>query len=68
MDELALEVITVMDIRGNVATVQLPDTSEEEWNLASLPAEVQPGDRVGIRVEGGDLEMTLLPRHAGLQA
>lgn len=68
MDELALEVITVMDIRGNVATVQLPDTSEEQWSLASLPAEVQPGDRVGIRVEGGDFEMTLLLRHAGLQA
>lgn len=53
MDEGALEVIIVLDIRGNVA---------------SLPADVQPGDRVGVQVEGGDFEMTLLPRHAGLQA
>lgn len=68
MDEGALEVIIVLDIRGNVATVQLPDTSEEAWSLASLPADVQPGDRIGVQVDGGDFEMTLLPRHAGLQA
>lgn len=63
-----MEVITVLEIRQGVATVQLPDTSLEAWSVASLPGGVQSGDRVGVTVNGGDLDLVLLPRLAGLRA
>lgn len=63
-----MEVITVLEVQGSRATVQLPDTSVEEWSVASLPGEVLPGDRLGITVDGGDLDLVLLPRLAGLRA
>lgn len=60
--------VVVLDIQGNVAMVQLPDTSVEEWDMASLPGGVSPGDRLGVTVTGGDLDMVLLPRPRGLRA
>lgn len=63
-----MEVITVVDIQDRAATVRLPDTSEETWSVASLPPGVLPGDRVGVLAAGGDLEMVLLPRPAGIRA
>lgn len=63
-----MEVVLVLDVDGQTALVRLPDASEEPWSLASLPRGVQPGDRVGVTVEGGDLEMVLLPRLGGLRA
>lgn len=63
-----MELIVVLDVQGGVATVRLPDTSVETWSVASLPGGVLPGDRVGVTVQGGDLDLVLLPRLAGLQA
>ena len=63
-----MEVIVVLDIRAGVATVRLPDTSQKEWSVASLPFGVLPGDRVGVVVEDGDMEMVILPGLAGLRA
>lgn len=68
MDELLIEVVVVKSITTDRATVMLPDTSEEDWSLASLPAEVQPGDQVGILVEGGQFEIFLLNQWPALQA
>lgn len=63
-----MEVITVLEVRAGVATVQLPDTSVEEWSVASLPGGVMPGDRVGVTVDGGDLDVVLLHQLGGLRA
>lgn len=63
-----MEVVLVLDVDGQTALVRLPDTSEEPWSLASLPRGVQTGDRVGVMVAGGGLEMVLLPRLSGLRA
>lgn len=63
-----MEVVLVLDVDGQTALVRLPDTSEEPWSLASLPRGVQPGDRVGVTVDVGDLEVVLLPRLGGLRA
>lgn len=68
MVDLRIEVIVVKAISTGRATVMLPDASEEDWSLASLPAEVQPGDRVGILVEGGQFEIFLLNQWPALQA
>lgn len=62
MNDGEMEIIEVRAIQGERATVILPDTSEEDWSLASLPPEVQPSDLVGITVDGGQFEVELLPR------
>lgn len=59
--------MTVLEVPGGRATVQIPDTSVEKWSLASLPGRVLPSDRVGVQVDRGDLEV-VLPRLAGLRA
>lgn len=58
----------VLDVQGGVATVRLPDTSVETWSMASLPGGVLPVDRVGVTMQGSNLDLVLLPRLAGLQA
>lgn len=68
MNDADMEVILVLGVTGETALVRLPDTGEEPWPLASLPQGVQPGDRVGVTVEGGTQEVTLLPRLDGLIA
>ena len=37
-----MEVIVVITVEAGVATVRLPDTSLEEWSVASLPEDVRP--------------------------
>ena len=63
-----MEIVTVLSVEDHAAEVELPDTSVEVWQLASLPPEVQPGDQVGITVTAGDMEMVILGRLGGLQA
>lgn len=67
MTEGGLEIVTIVKIQGDLATVRLPDMSEEEWGLTTLPSGIQAGDQVGIEVEAGNWIMILLPRPAGLQ-
>lgn len=62
------EQILVLAIEDSDALVRLPDTSEDVWRLASLPAGVQPGDVVAVRVIDGDMECWILPRAAGIRA
>lgn len=68
MTDGEMEVVTVLDVQDNAAQVELPDTSVEVWSLASLPRGVQPGDRVGMTVMDGDLDVVLLERQGGLRA
>jgi hypothetical protein len=68
MNDADMEIIVVLGVTGQTARVRLPDTSEEQWPLTSLPQGVQPGDRVGITGEGGTQECHLLPRLGGLMA
>lgn len=63
-----MEIVVVLELAGGLASVRLPDDSIETWALASLPRDVQVGDRVGVTVTAGDLEMVILPRLAGFQA
>jgi len=57
-----------LEVQEDVATVQMPDTSVEEWSLASLPVEVMSGDCTRVTVDGGDLAVVLLSWLAGLRA
>ena len=66
-DFSAPEHIYILGINEDAALVRLPDTSEEVWSLASLPEGVRQGDRVAVRVEGGDLECWIAPE-PGLRA
>lgn len=62
------EILVILDVADGAAQVQLPDTSVEVWALTSLPRGVQSGDRVGVTVTGGDVEVELLARVGGLRA
>lgn len=68
MKENEWQVIIIKTLDGPVATLILPDATEEEWSLASLPEGVQEGDRVGLLVDGGQWEMKIMPPPAGLKA
>ena len=56
-------------IEGQVARVELPDGSTEDWSLAALPAGVTEGDVIVIHADGGDFDIevdhqaTLQRRH-----
>lgn len=62
------EQITVLSLEAGRALVRLPDGSEENWSVASLPPEVQPGDVVAVQVINGDMECWIVPRSVGLKA
>jgi len=62
------EQIVVLAIEDGDALVRLPDTSEDVWRLASLPAGVQAGNVVAVRVVQGDMECWILPRPEGIKA
>lgn len=68
MKENEWQIITIKTLDGPFATVILPDSTEEEWSLASLPLGVQAGDRVGLLVDGGQWEMKIMLPSSGLKA
>lgn len=51
--------VTVDGIEGQVARVELPDGTTEDWRLASLPRGVREGDVIRIDVQGGDVELAI---------
>ncbi|GGS07146.1 hypothetical protein [Deinococcus sedimenti] len=63
-----LEVVVVEEIKGDLASVRLPDTSLDVWPLADLPEGVVLGDHVGVTVTDGARHTVLLPRPAGVRA
>lgn len=62
-----MEIVDVLQVDGEYAEVQLPDTSVEWWPLAELPEEVLPGDLLVVDVDMGT-GIHLLPRPGGLRA
>ena len=51
--------VTVDGIEGQLARVELPDGTTEDWRLASLPRGVKEGDVVRIDEAGGDFELEI---------
>lgn len=54
-------IVTVVELGEQLATVLLPDGTQEQWSMASLPDGVQEGSKIRYTVTAGDLEMELLP-------
>ncbi|CAM3440537.1 DUF3006 domain-containing protein [Deinococcus saxicola] len=55
-EELGISHVTIDGIEGQVARVELPDGTTEDWRLASLPRGVKEGDVIRIDVQGGDVD------------
>ncbi|WP_052195343.1 DUF3006 domain-containing protein [Deinococcus radiopugnans] len=56
-EELGTIHVTIDGIEGQMARVELPDGTTEDWRLASLPKGVREGDVVRIDVQGGDVDL-----------
>lgn len=58
-EELGINRVTIDGIEGQMARVELPDGTTEDWRLASLPRGVKEGDVVRIDVQGGDVNLEI---------
>lgn len=58
-DDLPPAVLLVTALHGRWVQVRLPDGTEEDWPLASLPQGVTVGDQVTVLVVAGDLEVSV---------
>ena len=63
-EELSASLITVDGIEGQVARVELPDGTTEDWRLSILPKGVREGAVIRIDVQDadvGDFHFTCAP-------
>ncbi|CAM3517419.1 DUF3006 domain-containing protein [Deinococcus saxicola] len=58
-EELGISHITIDGIEGQMARVELPDGTTQDWRLSSLPKGVREGDVIKIDVQGGDVDIEI---------